>query len=55
MAYDKAKRFFNKCCKKKNANDINKNKINENISKEEKDKLNDEIKNKEENPKTKNE
>ena len=55
MAYDKAKRFFNKCCKKKNANDINKNKINENISKEENDKLNDEIKNKEENPKTKNE
>jgi hypothetical protein len=50
MAYDKAKRLFNKCCKKKAPNKINEN---ENISKEETNKLNEEIKNKEENSKKK--
>ena len=50
MAYDKAKRLFNKCCKKKAPNKIN---GNENVSKEETNKLNEEIKNKEENSKKK--
>ena len=48
MAYDKAKRFFNKCCKKKSAN-----KTNENISKEKIDNLNEEEKNKENNSRKK--
>ena len=48
MAYDKMKKLFNKCCKKKTSN-----KINENISKEETNKLNEEIKNKEENSRKK--
>ena len=49
MAYDKAKKCFNKCCKKKNDN-----KMKEGITKEEREKIDEEIKNKEENSKAKN-
>ena len=50
MAYDRAKRIFNNCCKKKNGA-----KKNENITKEERDKLNKEINQIDENSKAKNE
>ena len=50
MAYDRAKRIFNNCCKKKNGA-----KKNENITKEERDKLNKEMNQIDENSKAKSE
>ena len=48
MAYDRAKRIFNNCCKKKIGI-----KKNENITKEEKDKLKNDINQLDENSKAK--
>ena len=48
-AYDKAKKIYNKCCKKKGAN-----KNIEKVSKEEKNKIKEEIEKEEDNSKAKN-